>query len=87
MSTCPGPEISQVLPDSAYWLPGPFREDSFHMHFWEGSGGYLWLFPSCAHEVIGGIGYCHPKLGEELIFCLIVIHHTKFKEGQLMERF
>jgi len=38
MSTCPGPEISQVLPDSAYWLPGPFREDSFHMHFWEGSG-------------------------------------------------
>lgn len=47
----------------------------------------MWLFPSCAPEVIGGIGYCHPKLGEELIVCLIVIHHTKFKEGQLMERF
>lgn len=46
-------------------------------------------FPNnkCAPEIIGGIGYCHPKLGEELIVWLIVIHHTKFREGQLMEKF
>ena len=30
-------------------------------------GGYVWLCPSCATEVITGIGYCHPKLGEEYL--------------------
>lgn len=25
-------ELSQVLHDSAHWLPGPFREGSFHMY-------------------------------------------------------